>query len=190
MAAQMQFTGSAQCPQFTANPFKSDMCRDCHHRIQSHSGATEAEIKRALEFSVSTIPSLVWSPGGNLYLGGYKAAVNTTFLRNNRVTLVVNTARGLEQVLGPKYLRMLENRSTECPGLEVHHVLMDDDLRQELSLDDLVTVYHKVMEHLSNGDSVLVHCAQVDKKRIYTVQYSTQYNTVYCIVLYTLHTEE
>ena len=164
----MVFTGEAQCPEFLANPFKCDMCRMCQNRIQSHSGATEGEIARALEFSVASVPSLVWSPrqgGGQLYLGGYKAAVNTTFITSNNISLVVNTARGLHLVLGPKYLRLLETRQTKCPGLEVHHVLMNDDLQQELCLQDLLTVYHKVIKCLDSGDSVLVHCAQVIKSK-------------------------
>ena len=164
MSSQLVFTGEAGCPEFTPNRFKADMCGLCQNRIHSHSGATEAEIARALEFSVSNLPSSVWSPGqgaGQLYLGGYKAAINTTFLQTGQVRLVVNTARGLDQVLGPKYLAALERRRTECPGLQVLELLMNDDLEQELSIEDLLTVYQAVMRSLTAGDSVLVHCAQV-----------------------------
>ena len=172
MSSQMVFTGEAGCPEFSANPFRADICRVCQNRIQSHSGATETQISRALEFSVATVPSLVWSVegGGQLYLGGYKAAINTTFLTNNKVSLVVNTAQGLHLVLGPKYLRSLETRRTQCPDVEVHDILMDDDLQQKLCLEDLVVVYHKVMECLGRGDSVLVHCAQVTLTNSGTVQ--------------------
>ena len=167
MSSQLVFTGEAGCPEFSPNRFKADMCRQCQNRIHSHSGATEAEIARALEFSVSNVPSSVWSPhqgAGQLYLGGYKAAINTTFLKTSQVSLVVNTARGLDQILGPKYLAALEKRWTECPQLEVLEVLevlMNDDLEQELSIGDLLTVYQAVMKCLNAGQSVLVHCAQV-----------------------------
>ena len=164
MSSQLVFTGEAGCPEFSPNRFKADMCRLCQSRIHSHSGATEAEIARALEFSVSNVPSSVWSPhqgAGQLYLGGYKAAINTTFLKTAQVSLVVNTARGLDQVLGPKYLAALERRRTECPQLEVLEVLMNDDLEQELSIADLLTVYQAVIKSLNAGQSVLVHCAQV-----------------------------
>ena len=167
MSSQLVFTGEAGCPEFSPNRFKADMCQLCQHRIHSHSGATEAEICRALEFSVSSLPSSVWSPhqgAGQLYLGGYKAAINTTFLRTARVSLVVNTARGLELVLGPRYLAALERRRAECPGLRVLELLMNDDLEQELSIEDLLTVYQAVMKSLNAGDSVLVHCAQVTNK--------------------------
>ena len=164
MSFQLVFTGEAGCPEFSPNRFKADMCGLCQNRIHSHSGATEIEIARALEFSVSNIPSSVWSPQqgtGQLYLGGYKAAINMTFLKSNQVGLVVNTARGLDQILGPKYLAALERRRTECPQLEVLELLMNDDLEQELSIEDLLTVYQAVMKHLNAGESVLVHCAQV-----------------------------
>ena len=167
MSSQLVFTGQAGCPEFSPNPFKADMCRLCQNRIHSHSGATETEIARALEFSVSQVPSTVWSPhpgSAQLYLGGYKAAINTTFLSSAQVGLVVNTARGLEKVLGPKYLAALERRRTECPQVEVLDLLMDDDLEQELSIADLRTVYQAVMKCLNAGQSVLVHCAQVTNK--------------------------
>ena len=43
------------------------------------------------------MPSLVWSHGpGQLVLGGYRAALNTSFLQTRRISLVVDTAKGLE----------------------------------------------------------------------------------------------
>ena len=54
------------------------------------------------------VPSLVWSQGpGQLFLGGYKAALNTSFLQTSRISLVVDTAKGLDTVLGPKYRKMV-----------------------------------------------------------------------------------
>lgn len=46
---------------------------------------------------------------GGLYLGGYKAAVNADFLRTANVALVVSTAKGLADVLGPKYKKQVSN---------------------------------------------------------------------------------
>jgi hypothetical protein len=40
---------------------------------------------------------------GGLFHGGYKGVMNTDFLQKERVTHVVNTAKGLE-IFGPKYL--------------------------------------------------------------------------------------
>ena len=42
----------------------------------------------------------VW---GGLYHGGFKAVMNTPFLKEEGVTHIVNTAKGLE-IFGPKYL--------------------------------------------------------------------------------------
>ena len=67
------------------------------------------QISAALEFSVDKLPSLVWEheSGAGLYLGGFKAAVNLDFLRKSRTGLVINTARGLETTLGPKYKQLV-----------------------------------------------------------------------------------
>ena len=54
------------------------------------------------------VPSLVWEHGeGRLFLGGYKAALNVAFLTKNNISVVVDTAKGLENVLGPKYRKMV-----------------------------------------------------------------------------------
>ena len=44
---------------------------------------------------------------GKLFLGGYKAALNVAFLKRNKISMVVDTAKGLENVLGPKYRNMV-----------------------------------------------------------------------------------
>jgi hypothetical protein len=43
-----------------------------------------------------------------LYVGGYKSALNVDFLERHGIGLVVNTAKNLAAVLGPKYSRRLE----------------------------------------------------------------------------------
>ena len=67
-----------------------------------------SQISAALEFSVDKVPSLVWEKGaGKLFLGGYKAALNIPFIKKNKISLIVDTARGLEDVLGPRYKKMV-----------------------------------------------------------------------------------
>ena len=44
---------------------------------------------------------------GELYLGGYKSAVNLDFLQSANIRLVVSTAKGLDTVLGPKYKKQV-----------------------------------------------------------------------------------
>ena len=50
--AEMAFDGSSSCPEFVPNTFKKDICQNCQHRVQSHGGATQQQIKAALEFAV------------------------------------------------------------------------------------------------------------------------------------------
>ena len=44
---------------------------------------------------------------GKLFLGGYKAALNVAFLNQSKISMVVDTAKGLDNVLGPKYKNMV-----------------------------------------------------------------------------------
>jgi len=169
MLSQMLFTGSAGCSEFSPNIFKADMCQSCQNKIQSHTGASIAQISAALEFSVDKVPSLVWEKGtGKLFLGGYKAALNIPFIKKNKISLIVDTARGLEDVLGPRYKKMVEQRTKDCPEVTVHILPLNDDLNQELCIDDLRNITKLVLAELDAGYSVLVHCAQ-GKSRSSTV---------------------
>ena len=68
----------------------------------------------AIVNSSCSVPSRVWMFNNDsnslLYVGGYKSSYNEVFLRESNVGLVVNTAKNLAAVLGPKYLRQLEVR--------------------------------------------------------------------------------
>ena len=114
--------------------------------------------------SLFYISVAVWEDegsGGKLYLGGYKAAVNIKWLRQAGIGLIVNTARGLDQVLGPKYLQNIQRRQTECQDIKIKDYLLTDDLKQKLEVEDLIDVALHISTYLNSGISVLVHCAQV-----------------------------
>jgi hypothetical protein len=49
---QIYFSGQSSCPKFVGNSFKKDVCSNCQQKIQTHSGATDMEIKAALEYAV------------------------------------------------------------------------------------------------------------------------------------------
>ena len=53
------------------------------------------------------VPTMILDKNANegaLYLGGFKAAINDTFLKEQNVTHIVNTAsKGLGMLFGPKY---------------------------------------------------------------------------------------
>jgi len=160
---QMCFSGSAGCPQFTPNPFKKDICGSCQNKIQSHSSATPQQVAAALEYSVDNVASDVWqhqSSGARLYLGGYKSANNVSYLQKNVISVVINTAKGLEATLGPKYIKQVQDRARKLPELEVVNLDWRDDATQILDFE-LIKQTMKLMERsLDGGQSVLVHCAQ------------------------------
>ena len=147
-----------------------------------------------MEYSIPSIPSLIWESlegRGSLYLGeschtiyakqpqikkvikgGYKAAINTDWIKRNNVRLIVNTARGMESILGPKFERGIVKRKESCPDTEIHELLMDDDLQQKLDIEELQQTASRILTSLKSGSSVLVHCMQ-GKSRSSTVVVAT-----------------
>ena len=73
----------------------------------------------------------------NVISGGYKAAINTNWIKENNVSLIVNTAKGMELVLGPKFARDIVKRNESCLDTEILELLMNDDLQQRLDIKDL-----------------------------------------------------
>ena len=51
--------------------------------------------------------------------------------------LIVNTAKGMESILGPKFERGIVKRKESCPDTEILDLLMDDDLQQKLYIEEL-----------------------------------------------------
>ena len=120
---------------------------------------------------MDSVPSLIWvnaNSEGKLYLGGYKAAVNVSWLKKSNISLIVNTAKGLEQILGPKYIQKVDKRNSECPEIDIYNYLISDDIQQKVEIEDLKSIYQEVKKYLDKGSSVLVHCAQ-GKSRSTTV---------------------
>ena len=107
------------------------------------------------------VPSLVTAAlGAPLYLGGYKAATNLSWLAEARVALVVDTAGGLAATLGPAYRRALDRRAAELPDIRVERLDLRDDSAQVLEEEVLREVVARVLGELGRGGAVLVHCAQ------------------------------
>ena len=48
MSSQMVLTGEAGCPTFSPNMFKADICSLCQNKIQSHSYATDSQVKYSI----------------------------------------------------------------------------------------------------------------------------------------------
>ena len=96
----------------------------------------------------------------NIITGGYKAAINIDWIKKNNVRLIVNTAKGMESILGPKFARGIVKRKETCPDTEILELLMDDDLQQKLDIKELGQAASRILASLKSGSSVLVHCMQ------------------------------
>ena len=137
----------------------------------------EAHAKAAVETACASTPSVVveaagvvetkdegsattktaGGTGGAVYQGGFKVVGNARFLREKKVSLVVNTARNLGDFF-PKFNRMVA--SAKAGGAEFLELGWLDDERQVVSADDLSRAVRAVHAARQKGGSVVVHCAQ------------------------------
>lgn len=144
---------------------------------------------QALEYSQKheRIPSCILAVGegsaagtGGLYHGGFKAIMNAEFLRKERVTHIVNTAKGLE-IFGPKYLvgfSLFCNMHSKCRlatlsqqeaveraksqlGIMFLELNWEDTVSFNIPDEDLIQCVKLIHSARTSGGSVLVHCAQV-----------------------------
>ena len=174
---QLYFSGETDCC-FTANFIKPNMCRDCMKNISKHkkNSISNDTILKALEYSQKgeKIPSPITditnfsSCGGKLFLGGFKAVLNTEFVVKENLKGVVNTVgEPLFQIFGKKfensYKSVLSEHDVSC-----FYVEWEDHTSFDIPDVDLAQVLRFIHERLSTGGSVLVHCAQ-GKSRSSTV---------------------
>ena len=157
---QMCFSGLSNCPTFRANPFRKNICSLCQCKIQDHSGASQADIATAIEYSADHVPSKILQTSGTsfcLYMGGMKSAVNLEFLQNNQIKLIICAAKDLGKVFGPKYEKMVEKRNKNIPDLKVVQVDWVDTIDQKLCEEELKKILQTIYQC---PFGVLVHCAQ------------------------------
>ena len=107
--------------------------------------------------STKTAAGVSQTGGGAVYQGGFKVVGNARFLREKKVSLVVNTARNLGDFF-PKFNRMVA--SAKAGGAEFLELGWLDDERQVVSADDLSRAVRAVHAARQKGGSVVVHCAQ------------------------------
>lgn len=174
--SQATFDGSVECPSFSANRLRADMCTECYHKIFSHKAeAVEGDeaVRRALEYTAEgeKTPSQVLKKGdicdgsGALFLGGFKAVLNNNFIATAGVGAVVNTAKGLE-MFGPKYVGgVAETKARGVDFLDLNWVDAHDQILPVADLQRSVKYIHAA---IITGKSVVVHCAQ-GKSRSTTV---------------------
>ena len=152
---------SGSCMEFKSNPFSKSgsivrKCMNCGYDIAAHAQDTvsPSSIQKVLE-SVENIPSLIES---NIYLGGFVAAMNMNFLKSKDITLVVNTASGLEQHF-PKFKRTTQ--LYENDGIKSLKLDWQDSVEQQIEWTELLAVMEVMRYTIESGKSILVHCAQV-----------------------------
>ena len=176
---QLTFSGENANPLFVPNRFKPDMGEDGRKITSYHRYAVKEELhaKAAVETACASTPSVVveaagvvetkdegsattktaGGTGGAVYQGGFKVVGNARFLRDKKVSLVVNTARNLGDFF-PKFNRMVA--SAKAGGAEFLELGWLDDERQVVSADDLSRAVRAVHAARQKGGSVVVHCAQ------------------------------
>lgn len=169
---QLTFSGESECELFEPNPFKRDVCRACMQKIVAHKRsavASEEHAKAAIEW-LSKKPSLILAAGelygsaavcgtrpGALYLGGFKAAMDSQLLSRLGVTHVVTAAQDLGAMWPQWPAAQARNADAGIASLELP---WDDAAGQRLERAELARTGAFIAEGRGAGGAVLVHCAQ------------------------------
>ena len=162
---QVVFTGTTDCKEFAPNFLRADKCTNCYKNIFSHHSSAVCDdrcILEALEWSAKKDKegSTILSPEedlGGLYLGSFRATFGQQVLTKHKVTLVVNTAKGLA-TFWPAYKRTEERNKKN--GIEYCHIPWVDSDTQVLEKRDLNCAIQRIHQHRLRGNGVVVHCAQ------------------------------
>jgi len=163
---QMAFNESdTLCDEYRGNKLAKSgkvarKCVDCGRDIQEHrsSAVSSHDIMKALEANASEASMVLEHGAGKIYLGGFVAAMNEDFLTQKKINLVVNTAKGLEGQF-PKFARKV---SEFYPRKEIRCVQLNwvDSEDQVVGFEELMDTIQVMESTLTNGNSILVHCAQ------------------------------
>lgn len=159
---QINFEGTTACSVFRSNPYARSgkivrICvhGDCGLDISCHraEAVSESEIKKILE-STEKYPSLI-IPG--IFLGGFTAAMNLSFLEKHNIRLVINAAKGLATHF-PK-LKTVQQGYMEH-NIKLQEMEWEDSCEQVISIVDILRIARSIDGTLREGGAVLVHCAQ------------------------------
>ena len=164
--SQIHLSGEVSCEEFIPNTFKKNKCVNCSSDVIKHSreSVSESVLLEALEYTqaMEKVPSLILEREGGVgavYLGGYKGVINLAFLQANNITHILNTAKGLEDVLGPKFVELIKktNANLSIVTMETNWV---DDPSFQIELSNLREAVLFIEEARASSGNVLVHCAQ------------------------------
>ena len=136
---QMCFSNSSNCPKFMPNPFRKNICSVCQSKIQDHASASDKEVASAIEYIAESIPSLILQQenGPDIFMGGFKSALNLEFLKSNKIGLIICAAKNLAQTFGPSYQRKVQKRNETLPHIQVVELPWVDNMQQILEQCEL-----------------------------------------------------
>ena len=164
--SQIHLRGEVKCEEFKPNRFKKNMCINCSADVLKHSreSVSESVLSEAFEYtqSMEKIPSLILEKEGSLgcvFLGGYKGVINIEFIQSNNITHILNTAKGLEAFLGPKFVETIK-KVNEKLGIETKKTEWVDDPDYQIELSSLKEAVLFIEEARLSSGNILVHCAQ------------------------------
>lgn len=83
----------------------------------------------------------------NLWVGNYKSAVDSTFLKNNNIGLIINLSKTIN--------------FTNLPNIYKYRIPINDNLSKESNIgmiNHFEKSYHLIQKFLQNGQGVLIHC--------------------------------
>nr|XP_040574762.1 uncharacterized protein LOC121123705 [Lepeophtheirus salmonis] len=150
MENQINFQSSSNCPTFSPNKFKKDLCQICIEKISKHSTATDEQIRDALNYFVDKVPSLIWSGQGNVFMGGYKSAINIKFIQDNSIRLIINASGNFENIMGPKYLSELSKRRLDNMTREIRIDWIDATI-QKIKTNELMFCMREINICINEG---------------------------------------
>jgi len=166
---QICFTNEANCNKFKGHMLKPNMCTNCLKDVSKHNAETvsKEDLIKALETTQKgeKTPSMILSANtneglGKLYLGGFKAAINNDFLKDENVKGIVNTTGdGLFQLYGNKFQETYKSAASSN-DIESLYVQWEDSISYDIPMDDLKRVIEFIHEVRQSNKAVLVHCAQ------------------------------
>ena len=164
--SQIHLSGEVSCEEFRPNSFKKNMCVNCCNDVIKHSieSVSESVLLEALEYTqaMEKVPSLIVEREGGLgavYLGGYRGVINIEFLKCNNITHILNTAKGLDATLGPKFVELIKKVNADL-SIVTKETNWVDDPSFTIELSSLREAVLFIEEARASSGNVLVHCAQ------------------------------
>ena len=124
------------------NPFRKNICSVCQSKIQDHASASDKEVASAIEYIAESIPSLILQQenGPDIFMGGFKSALNLEFLKSNKIGLIICAAKNLAQTFGPSYQRKVQKRDETLPHIQVVELPWVDNMQQILEQCELKNI--------------------------------------------------